>query len=175
MSKILYLIRHAEAESPESGTEDFSRHLTAQGLIDAARMSRELEQRGVRPDFWLCSPSERTRNTFRAFSSHFSPAVAQTRFEEPLYNGTPAAYLAAIRSLPAEAGTVLLIGHNPAITQVAEFLTHHDIGTVPTGGVVGVELGISDWADVAEKSGKMIFYDSPEKIGGYDFDSPTGE
>lgn len=173
MSKILYLIRHAEAESPAGGTADFSRHLTAQGLIDAARMSRELEQRGVQPDFWLCSPAERTRNTFRAFSLHFTPDEAQTRFEQSLYDGGPAAYLSAIHSLPDAVSTVLVIGHNPSITQVAEFLTHHDLGTVPTAGVVGVELQGQSWADAAEHSGKVIFYDSPEKIGGYNFDSPT--
>lgn len=164
MSKTLYLVRHAETEKPSGGPHDFSRVLTAEGLIDAARMGRRLAEKGVKADAVLSSSSERTRTTAQFFAEQIGFNVERVQYVDSLYEGSPRQYLSVINQLPETVQSALLVGHNPTITYLAEHLCHEELGNLPTSAVVAISFENLEWKTISGRTGKLIFYDSPDGL-----------
>lgn len=168
MTKYLYLVRHAEAEKPAGGPFDFRRILTAHGMIDSTRMGRFLKNKTQEISLIISSPSERTRMTAYVFAEQIGFDENQIVYNEYLYEGSPRHYLGAINSI-AEAHThAMLVGHNPSITYLAEYLTHEELGNVPTAGIVAIAFENLSWTQISGRTGKILFYDSPEQLLGMD-------
>lgn len=113
----LILFRHAKTENRAVDGEDIDRVLTARGRGDAERMGRILAEAGITPDLVLISPAVRTRETWELVS----PALPGARVEvrEGLYDATPEEVDAELRVGTAEAGTVMVVGHNPSLHELA--------------------------------------------------------
>lgn len=120
-SRSLVLLRHAKAESP-AGTVDDQRPLSARGQLDARAGGVWLAGRHI-PDVVLCSPSRRTRQTWHAVSASLQErgvaAAPEVRYERRLYLGDAADALAAVREVDDASQAVLVIGHNPTLSQLA--------------------------------------------------------
>jgi phosphohistidine phosphatase len=120
--RTLVLLRHAKAESA-AGKPDIDRRLTTRGHADAAAAGAWLGSQGHRPDLVICSPARRTRQTWHAVAVALSETAAPTvRYELALYGGGAADLLGLVRCVPEEVGSVLLIGHNPTISQLSAAL-----------------------------------------------------
>jgi phosphohistidine phosphatase len=119
-SRTLVLLRHAKADRPV-GLSDTDRPLTDRGHADAAAAGAWLVNHGYVPDLVLCSPARRTRQTWHsvavALAAAGSPVV---RYERSLYEGSPADLVKLVQSVEPEFRTVLVIGHNPTISQLSE-------------------------------------------------------
>ncbi|MEA5259434.1 histidine phosphatase family protein [Arcicella aquatica] len=165
MTKTLYLVRHAKAS--ESVSPDLIRPLTSSGMIDAARMGRNLSTKINPIDLIITSNAERTQMTAKVLSEQLGIADEKIHVLSDLYESSPKHYLDAVNAIPENINAVILVGHNPSISYFAEYLTHADIGSMPTCAVVGMKIENLAWAEVGKKSGDLIFYDSPESILGY--------
>lgn len=114
----LVLLRHAKADTPR-GTADEDRPLSARGHADAQAAGAWLAGHHV-PDLVLCSPTKRTRQTWHAIAANLpadaSPAV---RYERRLYLGGTDELLQLLRETEDRVTSVLVIGHNPALSQLA--------------------------------------------------------
>lgn len=161
MKKTLYLLRHAEAN--QTATSDKYRVLTPQGMIAAARMSKVLADKTTTIDWIVSSDAERTRMTAEVFLEQLHLPDEVMNFNEDLYEGHPRHYLEAVNKLPDNKTSVLLVGHNPSISYLAEYLCKHDFGSVPTCGIVALEFE-SPWAEVSKYTGKLLFYESPDML-----------
>ena len=120
--RTLILMRHAKADRPP-GVRDEDRPLTARGHADAAAAGAWLARGRLRPDLVLCSPAKRTRQTWHgvavALAADSTPTV---RYERELYEGDAEDLLTVLRGVDPNARTVLLIGHNPAVSQLSAML-----------------------------------------------------
>lgn len=113
------VLRHAKAEP--FATSDHERVLAPRGVTDAADAGRWASEQGLVPDHVVVSSAARTLGTWDAFSAAAgcSPEVVVDRALYPA--GTDAA-IEILRTVPAEASTVLLIGHNPTMAQLVHLL-----------------------------------------------------
>ncbi|MES2519462.1 MAG: histidine phosphatase family protein [Bacteroidota bacterium] len=164
MTKTLYLVRHAEAS--QSVSPDISRPLVSNGMIDAARMGRHLATKMQGIDVILTSSAERTQMTAQVFCEQLGIDNKKVIVMESLYESSPKHYLDAVNGLSEDVDSVMIVGHNPSISYFAEYLTHEEIGSMPTCGVVGMTFDNLKWAEVSKKTGRMTFYDSPDGIMG---------
>jgi phosphohistidine phosphatase len=146
--RTLVVLRHAKADRP-NGVADEDRPLTERGHADAAAAGAWLATRGYRPDLVLCSPAKRTRQTWRAVALAVTgPHTPEVRYEPALYHGGVAEALDLVRGAPEEAGTVLLIGHNPTVSMLSAVLaqsTEQDNDGLRTSGIA-VHTHDGDWA-----------------------------
>lgn len=127
----LVLLRHAKAEPP-TGVADFDRPLTADGHADSAAAGAWLARSGYLPDLVICSPARRARQTWHgvALGMAESRPVEQTaarapvvRYEAGIYQGGASDLLSLLQTSAAdEAATVLVVGHNPAISELSALL-----------------------------------------------------
>jgi phosphohistidine phosphatase len=117
-ARSLVLLRHAKAESPP-GVADENRPLSARGHADAHAAGAWLATRHA-PELVLCSPAKRTRQTWHAIAANLTTKpAAQVRYERRLYLAGADELLELVRETDDSVGTVLVIGHNPTLSQLA--------------------------------------------------------
>jgi phosphohistidine phosphatase len=112
----LYLLRHAKAGWALPGVRDFDRPLDASGRADAEAMGAEMHTRGYIPDRTLCSSALRARETLQGIAGQAD--TGRVIFCEKLYSEDAAGYLTLIQE-NADGGSVLIIGHNPMMEDLA--------------------------------------------------------
>ena len=115
----LVLFRHAKSAWPD--VPDHERPLASRGIRDAPLMGRWLRDAGLVPGQVLCSTARRARETWQ-FAQAGLAATPPVSFEDSIYDATATELLALIREVPPVTGTLLLIGHNPAIEDLALML-----------------------------------------------------
>lgn len=116
----LILLRHAEAVPMESAGGDAQRPLSVRGEREAQAAGLWLAAHGLRPDRVLCSPSKRTDETTRLALAALDDAPVPQQAGE-IYDATPGELLALLDQ-HADAGTVLLVGHNPGMERLVALL-----------------------------------------------------
>lgn len=118
------LIRHAKAAA---GDRDIDRTLSDRGVADAAAIGRWLAGHDISPDLVVVSPARRAAQTWQlaatAMAHQQNPAV-----DGRIYDNTESDLLAVIRETPDDVHTLVLVGHNPSIGDLANGL---DDGTGP--------------------------------------------
>ena len=136
----LALVRHAKSDWSDPGLDDHDRPLADRGRRDAPRMAAELADRGFRADLVLSSTAERARATAEYFADELRREVHTS---EELY-AAPADTL--MRALARSgAGSVLLVGHDPGISELASRLSRGRIEHMPTCAVATFEWDADDW------------------------------
>lgn len=125
-ARTLVLLRHAKAEHPDEGL-DFDRRLTTRGEADANAAGTWLAAEQIQPDLVFCSPAMRTRQTWQGVSLALSgPPEREVRFEQALYEGGRTEVFDLLRTIPGSVHTVLLVGHNPTVSEVSLLLMPDD-------------------------------------------------
>lgn len=164
MSITLYIARHAKAEDRAVFMPDFDRKLTSEGVMAAARMGRFLKGKGILPEAVISSPAPRASETAKVIAEQIGYDLGQIEFNEKLYEGGPKAYLASINALPATVQSAMIVGHNPDVSYLAEFLTHQSIGSMSKGAVVAVTFEDAAWAEIAGRTGNVAFTIAPKQL-----------
>ena len=121
----LLLLRHARAEAAQedaSEASDRSRTLSARGRLDAGALGTLLRQRSLAPEQALLSPALRTRETFELLRP-FGPAEPRCSIHDALYLAAPHTLLAMLRECHDAPGSLMLVGHNPGLHELALMLT----------------------------------------------------
>jgi phosphohistidine phosphatase len=113
----LYLLRHAKSSWDEPGLRDRERPLAPRGRRDAKRIAKHLVEHGVEPELVLCSDAKRTRETLELLRRALESATVE--IEDGLYGASADELLGRIRLVPDSVASVLLIGHNPGIQDLA--------------------------------------------------------
>jgi phosphohistidine phosphatase len=125
--RTLVLLRHAKAE--EHGVKpDFERRLTDKGLADADAAGAWLADEGLLPRLVLCSPAARTRQTWQAAAIALAQgapggSAPEVHYEDGLYDGGRTEVIDLLRRVPDDVATVLVVGHNPTMTDVSLLLS----------------------------------------------------
>ena len=141
-ARTLVLLRHAKAERPD-GLPDHDRPLTDRGHADAAAAGAWLLASGHVPDLVLCSPARRTRQTWHSIAIALGGAGSPTvQYERDLYDGDADAALQIVAAAK-QAQSILVIGHNPVISQLSVLLDRDgqaDSDGLRTSGIAVHEL-----------------------------------
>jgi phosphohistidine phosphatase len=116
------LVRHAHAEWPDFHGPDFDRPLTSRGLADARATGRAILAAGHRPSLLLASPACRTRQTAEILAEELQLPASAVRYVEALYNATASTLQAEVRRA-ARGSLVLLVAHNPGVSNLARLLS----------------------------------------------------
>jgi phosphohistidine phosphatase len=127
----IYLLRHADSGWPENGQKDFDRALSDRGYAQAEVVMDLAADKNYQPELVLCSTALRCRQTSDAVRRTLCGEETPFRYIDELYDGPVQVYL-EILSATEHAGSVMLIGHNPTISETLEAL----IGAEPLGNVI---------------------------------------
>lgn len=169
--KLVSLLRHAKAADRSTAANDRDRPLTARGREDASLMGAVLAERAPAPDFVLCSPAARTRETLNAVADHL-PNSPHVIFDDAIYGGAPATLLAIIQASPNPFRHGLLIGHNPGIHELALGLASEAEKDAmiwferkfPTGALAQFAFDVADWRGIDVAGGRLVALTRPKEL-----------
>jgi phosphohistidine phosphatase len=164
----LLVLRHAKSDKAEPGMPDRERGLNARGQADAATMGAYIARHGLTPERVLVSTAQRTRQTWEHVAAALSSPPRPT-YEQRLYNARSDAILAAIRQTDARAQTLLVIGHNPGLHELARSLiASGDVDWrerlnegLPTSGLVVIDFAALDWGKLHAHAGRLERFVTP--------------
>src|SRR3982751_4395667 len=119
--KTLILMRHAKSAWDDPNQKAIDRPLSPRGQKAAPRMGEWLAEENFQPDVVLCSPAQRARETLDLVKGHLPKGVT-VEYVRALYMAAPRDMLNEVAKVPAAAGTVMLVGHNPGMGSLASLL-----------------------------------------------------
>jgi phosphohistidine phosphatase len=166
----LLLLRHAKTERAEPGERDRNRKLTTRGRADAPVIGAYLVRHGLAPDLALVSPATRAAETWALVAATL-PKLPRVVNEERIYNASSDALMSLIRET-REAHTLLVIGHNPGLHDLAvQLIASGDVETrervsekLPTCGLVAIDFPFDDWSRLHVNAGRLERFVSPRLI-----------
>ena len=121
LTRQLLILRHAKSDRDDS-VPDFERPLARRGDKEAPRVGERIREHGWIPDYVLSSPALRARDTARAVIRVLGLPDDIVRFDDRIYMASRATLLQALAACPVEARRALLIGHNPGLEDLVEYL-----------------------------------------------------
>lgn len=122
VARPVILVRHAHADWPGYQGRDFDRPLTARGQKDAVEAARAISAAGHRPQLLLASSAVRTRQTAQIMADEFGLPHATIQLVDSLYNASAATLEEALHGVAECSGLVMLVAHNPGISELARRL-----------------------------------------------------
>ena len=161
--KELCLVRHAKSSWKFPKLDDFERPLNKRGRKDAPFMGKIIHQLGFSPDLIITSPASRAAMTARIFAFEVNYPLERIEYAASVYESNERNLIQLLRKLDDNISKVLLVGHNPTLTHLANDIGDCPISNLPTSGVYCVALSITSWSGIKNNSGKLKYYEFPKK------------
>jgi phosphohistidine phosphatase len=160
----LYLLRHAKSSWNEHGLADHDRPLAPRGRRAAKAIGRHLSDHGIEPELVLCSSAKRARETLER------TRLTRAQIEPELYGAGAGALLARLHEVPRRVASVMLIGHNPGIQQLALRLARPGPELqpleqkFPTAALATLALPRPDWRTLEPGTAELIGFVRPRDL-----------
>jgi phosphohistidine phosphatase len=163
--KRVHLLRHAKSSWKARGVPDHDRPLAPRGRRAAKTIAGHLLEQGIEPELVLCSTARRARETLERIEAVLGTPVV--RFEPELYGAIAGTLLERLRAVEDAVDSVLLIGHNPAVHQLALQLAHPTReleAKFPTGALATLVFAGSGWRALAPDGADLTEFVRPREL-----------
>jgi phosphohistidine phosphatase len=162
MSKRLFLIRHGKAAAATTGQSDFTRILTESGAAAAKEMAARLTARTLIPQALISSPATRALSTAKCFAEIWNYPATNIEIAPTVYESDLMTLLAVVNNLEDSSEEVAIFGHNPGVTEIANYLLDDQMPDMPTSGVVIIDFPFENWSHVSSQTGSLVLFDYPK-------------
>jgi phosphohistidine phosphatase len=166
--KRLYLLRHAKSSWDDPALADRDRPLAPRGRRAARVMADHLRREGISPELVFCSPSRRTRQTLKRIATGLGKS-ADVRIEPALYAASATTLLEKLHEVPDEVNSVMLIGHNPGIQDLALSLARPGsessrvTSKFPTAALATLDHKAT-WRELVPGSAELVSFATPKEL-----------
>lgn len=152
--KTVYIVRHGKAVPASANIADADRLLTDTGVARTCKVALYMAENKPVIDHIIASPAERAFTTALIIADKLGVPAKKVVAEEKLFTGDASDAIELIESLDDTVNSVMIVGHNPVITMIANQFANPKLDSLPTTGVVSVHLDTEKWADL--KRAKVI-------------------
>ena len=167
----LMLLRHAKSDWTGPRARDHERPLSARGREAAPRMGAYMARHALVPDLVIASTAARVGETL----SLVLPAFAKqpkVLVDKRLYEAEGDALLGVIKGAPGTAHSLLLVGHNPGLAELAALLMASGdvearqrlIEKFPTAALAVIDFALDDWTKLHPKAGRLDRFVVPRTL-----------
>ena len=164
MSKELLLVRHADARAAETGQRDAERELSPRGYQDATRLGHYLYQQQKNVDLLLISTAQRAQRTAEILAEQMHYGTHKVRSPDQLHQASVRSVLEVINDQADELNCLIIVGHNPTLTYLAEYLTGEAVNNLEAGGLLALSLTADSWAEVTQRSAVVKACVTPDQL-----------
>lgn len=162
--KHLLLARHGKPSWANREIADLDRPLKPSGLAETYRMAEWLQKQKVPVDLIITSPAVRAIQTALVFARAIKYPTYRMEINEHLYSDDQAKLVKFLHSMDNRYDNIMLIGHDPALTNLYNHLTKEAIDKVPSSGLAHLALKVETFAALKKGSCKSKFLKSPKKL-----------
>lgn len=157
-------MRHGKADGQIGGRKDIERPLTDLGRKRTAAVANELVKKKVLPQFIISSPAARALQTAQFLAEQIKLDVINVSINDDLYFKTVNDYFDALYATPEEYDSLMIVGHNPLVTQFANFFLSQKLVDMPTSGLVALQSDAHSWPEFVIAFKKALFYLIPKNL-----------
>ncbi|SDS06316.1 SixA phosphatase family protein [Pseudomonas oryzae] len=148
--KTLFLVRHGQSSWDDVSLTDRDRPLTDKGKRDAVKMGKRLAEAEVAVDALLSSPALRALATAKAIARKLDFKRRHIVQDERLYSGQVDELLELIEEIGGEHKRLMLVGHNPLLSELVLRLADKDVN-LPTCAVAVLRFDTKSWAKIGRQ------------------------
>ena len=170
MPRQLLLLRHAKSAWDTGAATDFDRPLAKRGKQDAPLMGQWLRDQGLTPDYVVSSPAERAKATALRACKEAGVDKKHIHWDPRVYEASLEALLQVLAQCPEDARTVMMVGHNPSLEILLEYLCNSeniesssDGKLLPTATVAQLRMP-QTWKKLPPGCAKMIAITRPRAL-----------
>lgn len=156
------LLRHAKSDWSTPSKNDFDRPLNQRGESNGKLIGTRLKNSGVRPSLIISSDAVRAMATARLIAQNIGYPIEFIQPDHDLYLASPASIIDVLEREGKNYNDVMVVGHNPGLTELSNSLCNTRIDNIPTCGVFAVDIEISSWADLVNTQGTLNYFDYPK-------------
>ena len=160
MTKTLYLLRHADASEKAPRQADKERVLSKKGIAETRLAAAFLKKINFSADAIFCSTAVRTRQTLMLITEQLQNNTSKIFYSDNLYEAVHDDLQQLITEVDDQYNTIMIVGHNPAISSLATNLTGKAV-SMHTCGLAKIDLDISSWREIQNTKGSLITYTDP--------------
>ena len=158
--KNIFFLRHAKSSWDDFGLKDFDRPLSTRGIQDADLMGNYFKSKKITLEKILSSPSKRTKDTLNHF---FTKKVPQIDYIDSIYHAQVEDILDLISGLEAECKSIMVVGHNPSMHLISEYLSGNFIEKYPTCGLCWLTI-TDNWEEIKQGCGTLKLFIKPSQL-----------
>ena len=162
--KTLTLLRHAKSSWKDTSLGDRDRPLNKRGERDAPRMGRRIDAAGIRPSLIVSSPAVRAWRTAKIVARTIDYPTEFLQRENGLYLASLDELLDVVMQQEEGFNNLMVVGHNPGLTDFANFLQPGLTNNLPTAGVVSVTIDQDSWNLYEQPKTELVYHDWPKKV-----------
>jgi phosphohistidine phosphatase len=167
----LLLLRHAKAERSRPGEKDHERVLAERGRDDAPKIGAYMVRHAFMPDQVVVSTSTRTRETWELAAAAFED-LPPVHFDGRVYEASPQAILNVIKETDPQVGTLLVVGHNPGLQELAtQLVAVGDADALrrlkeefPTSALAVISFMVEDWSRLHARAGRLEHFVTSKQL-----------
>ncbi len=126
-------------------------------------MGTVLKKRGILPDLILSSPANRAAMTARIMATRIDYPIEDVIYMESMYGADEQEMVEIVGQMDDGIDRLMLVGHNPGLTNLANTLGNDPVSNVPTSGIYSVRFKMASWNGIRNRRGKTDFFEYPKK------------
>jgi phosphohistidine phosphatase len=162
--KTLYLVRHAKSSWDAPGLQDEQRTLLPKGIAKTKLVADYLIREGVKIDLMISSQAVRAYETAKIMAACLGYPLKQILKDRKIYDGPYDRLLDLIYGTSNDVNSLMILGHNPLITQLSNLFLHPGIEYMPTSAVVCITFNAMRWEDIPTSKSEMKFFITPKQL-----------
>lgn len=165
-TKTITLLRHAKSDWGNSQLDDHDRPLNGRGRRAAPLIGRYMAEHQIAPEVILASTALRAQQTLDLVVSQWTTRPPEIYSSQNLYLASPKIILSEVSKLSDSWSSVLVVGHNPGLGELASILCGENL-EFPTACLASFELDVEKWQHLSRDLGgpaKKKHYCRPREL-----------
>lgn len=162
--KTLLIVRHAKADWQMPGQKDQDRPLINRGIKRTELISDFLKNKNINPDLIVASSAIRAAQTAKLLAKGLDFNESKIIFNPDIYHWSHVDLFDVFLEIPDDVNTMILVGHNPTLTDFSNIFLDHPIENLPTTGVVCISFDTNVWSDIRKSTTKTEFVIFPKML-----------
>ena len=159
----LIIVRHGKSSWSYDSIADIDRHLKEKGIHDAYTMAERLKKNRIFPELIMSSPAPRALHTALIFARTLNHPLSKIQLQDNFYHGDENDVLDIIRQAQKNIGSLMIFGHNPTFTDLANLFLSDPLEKLPTTGMASIEFKAGEWEKIGREKVVREWTDSPKK------------
>ncbi len=164
MYKQLFIVRHGQSSWDLVNISDIDRPLKERGINYGYLMAEKILAKTLNPEKIISSPANRALHTSTIFARVLSYPYQNIEINENIYFADKNTMLALINQVHYQFESLMVFGHNPTFTDLANHFLNQSIDNIPTTGVVWLKFETNEWTKIDKNNLVDYFFDYPKKL-----------
>ncbi len=162
--KTLYIVRHAKSSWEFPELSDLERPIIEKGIYNTKRIAKELNDKRVVVDHIISSHAKRALETAKIIAAGINYPIEKIEISKKIYEHSDGDILDIISDVDNDMISLMIFGHNPTFTQLANRFLDEPIELLPTSGVISITFETNSWLEISKAEQKTNFMLFPKQL-----------